>query len=430
MNTKYFVFGILLCLVLLGCDQSINKITNPIDYQKYLEIANNNGFDSAKEELTFWTQKLKKAPNQYPYLSKIAIANNQLFQVTGNIEYLMAAEKNLIEANVKTNYNKSGLLRALARNYITQHRFKESLELLKKAEENGENIDAIQKMFFDVYLELGNYELAEKYLSKFEDSGDFDFLIRNAKWSDHMGNLDVAIKNLEKALSIAKSSKNESLMQWTYTNLADFYGHAGRINDSYSLYLKALSLNPSDSYALKGIAWIIYSYERNTAESLSILNSLAKRHQSPDYYLLIAEIAEYINNIDEKEKNLQAYLKVMKTKNYGDMYNKYTSLLFAEESETTDKALSLANHEILQRPTPQSYDLLAWAFYKKGEAQKALKIMENNVLNKIFEPEVLYHLAVIYKANGKAKELIELKKELLESVFELGPTMEQKIKLL
>ena len=60
--------------------------------------------------------------------------------------------------------------------------------------------------------------------------------------------------------------------------------------------------------------------------------------------------------------------------------------------------------------------------------QEALDVMEKHVVNKTFEPEALYHLAQIYKANNKLDEAKTLKKELLESTFELGPLMAEKIR--
>src|SRR5690606_18953473 len=122
---------------------------------------------------------------------------------------------------------------------------------------------------------------------------DFDYLIRLAKWSDHQGNLDAAIIYLEKAKTTAESSNMKGIKQWAYTNLADFYGHAGRIHDSYNHYLKALELDPNDAYAKKGIAWIVYSYEKNPDEALRILNSVMKDYLAPDYYLLKSQIYEF-----------------------------------------------------------------------------------------------------------------------------------------
>ena len=216
-------------------------------------------------------------------------------------------------------------------------------------------------------------------------------------------------------------------MQWSYTNLADYYGHDGQIQESYNHYLKALKLNPNDAYAKKGIAWIVYSHERNPEEAMRILDSISKTHQAPDYFLLKAEIAEYMGDTNSKNLLLESYLTAIENDAYGDMYNKYKAILYAEELKQTAAALKIATIEINNRPTAQSYDLLAWTYYNHGDTKDALRIMQNHVLGKTFEPEAMYHLAHIYKANGKLDEAKILKKELLESTFELGPLLEQKI---
>jgi len=429
MNLKYILSGLILVTFLFACNKS-EKITDIKDYRKYLQQTENKMHENALKELEFWTEKLQKTPNQFPYLSKIASANSLLFEATGNIDYLKAEEKNWLELNIKTNYQKATYLRALARNYITQHRFKESLTLLQKAEENGENLLATQKMLFDVHLELGNYEQAEQYLAYFQNSSDFDYLIRLSKWSDQQGDLDLAIEYMEKAMEVTESSKNLKLQGWAFTNLADFYGHAGRIQDSYHYYLKALELNPNDTYALKGIAWIVFSYERDVENALHITDYLFKQTNSPDLYLLRAEISEYQNDQVEKNKNIEAYFATIEKGNYGVMYNKYNTLLLCDEMQKIKKAMKIAKQEVAERPTPQSYSLLAWVNFKNGNNKKAINIMEDFVVNKSFEPEIQYQLATIYKADGRIEEAKELQKELLECAFELGPNMEKKIKLL
>ena len=126
-----------------------SKITNYEDYSAYLET-DNSKLEKAQAEKKFWEDKLENTPSQYTYLQPLAVANEQLFDITGNIEYLKEAEASLIKANHRTNNNNASLLRALAKNYITQHRFKEALDVLKKAELNGENLKGTQKMLFDV----------------------------------------------------------------------------------------------------------------------------------------------------------------------------------------------------------------------------------------------------------------------------------------
>ncbi|WP_147677592.1 tetratricopeptide repeat protein [Algibacter pacificus] len=418
---------VLLASLFVSCNNQDIKITAPKDYNAFLEVGDNKNLELALEDLKFWKEKLEKTPNQFPFLVKVSASQSQIFEVTGKIESLKEAEENLLKANRAVNYMNSGYLRALARNYISQHKFKEALELLKKAEDIGEHLKSTQKMLFDVHLEIGGFDTAKAYLDTFKDFSDFDYLIRLSKWSDHRGDLDAAIKYMERAKTMAESTNIPATKKWVYTNLADYYGHAGNIEDSYNLYLKALEIDPQDAYSKKGIAWIVYSYEKNPEEALRILDYAVKAHQSPDYYLLQAEIAEYLKDDKMKHEQLALYKKAVSNTLYGDMYNKYNVLLFAEDDENKAKALEIALTEITNRPTPQSYDLLAWSYFNLGKYKKAMSIMEEHVVGKTSEPDVLYHLAEIYKVNKKLKKCEKVRKELDSSIFELGPIMALKI---
>ena len=205
------------------------------------------------------------------------------------------------------------------------------------------------------------------------------------------------------------------------------YGHAGKIQNSYNYYLKTLKLEAHNSYALKGIAWIVFSHEKNTKEANRIIDIISKKHNSPDFYLLKAEIAEFENNQNEREENMTNYFNMLQKDNYGVMYNKYNALIFTEDKNTSSKALVIAQQEINNRPTPDSYDLLAWSYYNLGDYKKALDVAQKHVAGKSFEPELNYHLAMIYKANKMNNLITPIKQDLLASTFELGPSFKQKI---
>lgn len=225
----------------------------------------------------------------------------------------------------------------------------------------------------------------------------------------------------------AEEANDKDLKVWSYTNLADFYGHNGQIQDSYNLYLKALELDNNNTYAKKGIAWIVYSHDKNPDEALRILDIISNEHSSPDYYLLKAEIADFKNNLTIKESNIEVYLSAVKNSSYGVMYNQHLAKLYLEEFNDTSSALLYIEKEIESRSTPQSYDLLAWYYYKNKNFKKALEVINTYVVDKTFEPEIQYHIAEIYKANGINDKAMALKEELLDSSFELGPLMREKI---
>ena len=148
----------------------------------------------------------------------------------------------------------------------------------------------------------------------------------------------------------------------------------------------------------------------------------------PDLYLLKAEIAEFQNNKIEETKAINKYNEILGSHDYGDMYNKYNVLLMAENPKQVEAALKIAKKEIENRPTPESYDLLAWTYFKIGEKEKALEIIQKHTIGKSFEPTIVYHNAEILKANSKTAEMAPMKKELLASIYELGPGLESKIK--
>jgi len=417
-------------LLLVSCTSKTNSITASKDYDKYLEIKDNKSRDFAQGEIDFWQKKYDKAPNQTSYLSLMASSYSKLFENTGKVEYLYKAEKLLLQVNKEYKYGEVGPIRSLGRNYISQHRFKEALDLANKALAIGEGMKETQKLLFDVNMELGNYAEAEKNLAYITDKTDFDYCIRISKWNDHLGDLKTAITYMEKAKQIAIDNDNKSLKIWTYSNLGDLNGHAGNIKTSYDYYLKTLAIEPNNSYALKGIAWIAFSYERDTNEALRIIDNISKRHHTPDFYLLKAQIAEYDNDAAMKNQNLKDYFNMLSTIDYGAMYNKYNTLIYADEKATASKALEIAKVEIAQRPTPDSYDLLAWSYYNLGEVKKALEIEQQYVVGKSFEPKLNYHLATIYKANKMNAKVAPIKEDLLKSVYELGPNLEKEIQKL
>ncbi|NRT17037.1 tetratricopeptide (TPR) repeat protein [Flavobacterium sp. 28A] len=417
-------------LFLFGCETKKDQITKTADYEQYLDLKKNPSLDFANEEITFWQTKYDKAPNQKSYLGIIASKYATLFEYTGNINYLYKTEKLLVASNQASNYSKVSTLRSLARNYIAQHRFKEALALAEKAFTIGEGKKETQKLLFDVQMELGDFDSALTNLDALKDMKEYDYLIRLAKWNDHKGDLNTAIGFMEKARDIAEKEDNKTLKIWSYSNLGDFYGHAGRVQESYDCYLKTLKIDPNYSYALKGIAWIVFSHERNTTEAKRIVEAIEVTHNTPDFFLMKSQIDQFAGNKEDAIANEKAYFKMLTDHNYGAMYNKYNVLIYADQKQNAAKALEIAKIEVDHRPTPDSYSLLAWSYLNIGEHEKALAIAKEHVIGNSFEPKVQYHLAMIYKANKMEDKIAPIKEELLESIYELGPNFEQKINTL
>lgn len=429
MKTKLLIlFGLLLTI---SCNESTQnketQISHPEDYNNYLAVQKART-NSPYFEL--WNSKITSDSIELPSFSAVAGQYNLFFESTGDIAYLQKAGQALEKAVEITNLDKDKYYRSLARNYISQHRFKEALIYADSAAELSKNIPATQHLLFDVHMELGNYKKADSIMKKFADPEDFDYIIRAAKWNDYIGKLDMTVMYMEKAKEKAEASKNRGKLLWVYSNLGDFYGHDGQVEKSYEHYLKTLEIDSSNAYAKKGIAWIAYSKDKDDKEAQRILDSVLTGHVSPDYYLLKAEIAEFSNDKKAKKAAMDSFWELANNRAYGGMYNTYKIEAYLEDPSTKEKGLALAKKEVQNRATPETYHLLALATLENGDKEEALKIINAHVVDKTFEPTALLTMAKVYKANLMPEKVKELKEELLEAGYELGPVTLKEIQSL
>ena len=291
--------------------RSKEPITNTRDYNSFLINGIRETYNNALSEKVFWSNRLRPDSSGIGDLGPLAGAYTNLFEVTGNVNYLKNVEQ-LYKKAIKLSFqNKDIYIRSLAHNYISQHRFKEARNILEESYAGISNKHLTELMLFDVYMELGDYLKADEFLGKIKNNNDYNYLIRLAKWSEYKGNLEAAIRYLEKAKKIAESRGSKSLKIWAYINLADFYGHAGKLKKAYNHYLMTLNLQPDNAYAKKGIAWIAFSSEKNTDEAKRILDSIMIHHKVPDYFLFKADIAEYENKILDMQELIRTHLKKM-----------------------------------------------------------------------------------------------------------------------
>ena len=419
-----------LSLLLLGCngqgDKDVTFTINPKDYTSFLQADPIKSYAAALEEKEFWSKRLGSDSTGVGDLGPLAGAYSKLFETSGAIQHLKDAEqvykKAITVAAIKI---QDGYKRALAKNYITQHRFKDAITLLEESYAGISNKHATELLLFDCYLEVGAYSKALQLLKKIENINQFDYLIRISKWSDHQGDLSAAIGYMEKALTIANSRKNLALQIWTNTNIADYYGHQGDIKASYNHYLKTLALQPDHAYAKKGLAWILYSKEHNITQASVLIDHLLKNHNLPDYYLLKAEMASYQGDSVLSEEYMQQFFTLANNPLYGDMYN--THKIRALVKTDPYKALQLAQKEVDNRTTPQSYQLLALAQLASNQKQEALATITNFVVGKTSEPMALLYSAQVYKANGMLDKVTALKTTLLPASYELGPEIYKQV---
>ncbi|MEQ9231490.1 MAG: hypothetical protein RIF46_12475 [Cyclobacteriaceae bacterium] len=420
-----YLLPVLLTFSTIACStkSEMSKITTPSDYNQFLQSTQDN--TALEEEIEFWATKIAAQPKAFTYLQKQGTAYLKLFKQSGNIELLHSSFDKFKEANsfLKGKSKASNLL-TLSELSIMKHDFDAARVYAEEALQLTDEKFGPEMMRFDAYMELGDYMVCKTILERNKRMDSFDYLVRLGKFKDHEGNLDSAIVYMERAEQMIRNEKSPRAL-WINANLGDMYGHAGRISESYEKYIKVLNLESNYDYALKGIAWIAYSADRNISEARRILTVLHSKTNLPDHHLSLAELAEFENNFALATKHIDAFVSEASKPEYKGMYNKYLIEIYADRGDF-QSAFALANDENRKRPTPATYDWLAWTNHLAGNKEVAISIYENMVEGKTEEPDVLYHMAMAFSENGieRGKDYL---KEVQEASYELGPVLSQKI---
>ena len=382
---------------------------------------NVNDHEILLEEVGFWTKKKTASPDQFIYNIPLASAYTRLFDQDANIDDLLMATDLLEEVVYKTPLNqRSGILRSLAQNYISRHEFCKAQNIMMQAVALNHGMRENTMILFDLAMEMGNEADARTYLNELSIGRDFQYMIRRAKWEDAQGKLDQAILWLEDAKTLAEKEANDGNLYWIYSNLGDFYGHANNIEKSHAHYNKALALRPGDTYVQKAMLWKDYSLDKNYALTLDKLSSLATKSNDASLLLWQANTKSLLNDTKGYTTDIQSFIDIVSKERYAKMYRSYLVEIFLrKETYKPTLALKFANEEVNERPTAESYSLLAIALYHNGEKARAKFISDMFVIGRTVEPLALLRISNIDALDKEEKEIII--SNLMDAEYELGP---------
>lgn len=369
------------------------------------------------KDILFWENRIDRSNNHKVAYQKLAGLYTAKYKIEGRIIDLTQAIDFLNKALNLPGLNNAPALRQMARLKIMQHNFCEALDLAIWADEIGSEKRQTQFLLFDLYNEIGDEKSAEYYLNLIANKKDFDYYIRLSKWADGMGELNDAINFLLKAKSYLSPNDFERL-NWVYSNLGDYYGHDKNIEASYESYKIALQYDKSDWYSMKGISWIAFSHTKDLNKALEIIDVVNEFNQNVALDYLRYQILD-MQNASDKEVIRNSILGEVQKLEYGQMYNDLLADLYISEDSRYEELLSLAKHEVSERPVAESYALLGLAYIKNSDFNEAYKIYKQYVKGQTFEPKVYYRLSeLVSHFPDLAKEFNLI---IGDATYELGP---------
>jgi tetratricopeptide (TPR) repeat protein len=164
-------------------------------------------------------------------------------------------------------------------------------------------------------------------------------------------------------------------------------------------YQQTLAINP---YYVNGYLALAHVYAASNRPQGMIQAYEAARNKFPEYlptYILLAQVYEYVGNVDQARQTYQDALKVDP-----NSYQAMSSLarLYGDHGGSLSEALELAQKAKSEQPDdPGVNDTLGWIYYKQGLYRSAVPVLEAAVAKNPQVAKFQFHLGMAYLAAGQ-----------------------------
>lgn len=371
---------------------------------------------SLKAKVASYDSALRVDPNDTKANLNLAATFIQEARVTGNhIYYDKAAFKHINDVLRVDSSNFSALCyKSLL--FISQHHFLEGLETGQKAQAINPHNAFIYGLLTDAYVELGNYKGAVEMSDKMESvKPDIRSYSRASYLREIYGDYPGSIEAMKLAVTAGPAGAEGT--EWARIQLAHLYELTGDIYTAETLYRQSLIYRPDYAYGYSGLARVaVYNKQYDQAigfylkaDSLVTDNSFKEELADVYFFLKKDDVAKKIitgvtNQLNKDAESANADNSI------GHYSDNELALNYLKVNDI-ENALKHAELEYNRRPENITVnETIAWVYYKKGDARKALEYIKVALKTNSKNPELLCHAALIYNAAGDkvtAKSLLQ-----------------------
>lgn len=413
--------------------------------KKYLEVAaKNSDNEEYKEYLAIYYETMKD------YASAIGIYN-ELIKQNENPEYYykrgtLYIRLGIIKEGVEDLLKSDELmpnLRArlmLSDIFINQKEYEKAVEYLEKAIELNDQFPTVQLRLSEVYKKLGDTEnylkVLEDIVDKFQGEERSYILRQIATGYFDKGDYEKAEKYLSKIV-VENPDDTQALF---FLGVA--YEAKGDFENALKYYEKTLQIRSDYVEPRKRIAYIYFN-QKKYQEALNTLDKIADIDRDIDFYRLKAAVLEEENKVDEaisvteeglkknpdseellfslavlkeKRKEYEETIKILKKlieiNPENAVYLNFLGYLYADLNRNLDEAYKLIEKALKIEPENAAYlDSMGWVLYRLKKYEKAYEYQLKALKLSPQEQEMRDHMEAILKALKIDKSVDDVLKE-------------------
>lgn len=311
---------------------------------------------------------------------------------------------------------------------LSQHHFVEGLQTAEKAKKINPYNSYVYGLVVDGNVEMGNYPAAIENLEKMVSiRPDLRSYSRISYIREIYGEKTAAIDAMK--MAVDAGFPGEEGTEWARVQLGHLYEKAGDLKSAEMHYTISLQERPDYPYAIAGIGNIAMAKKdySNAIEQYKKADALMAdygfKEKMAEVYLLTNQQAKAKEMLGAIREELS---KAGLQEEGGSNHHTDKELAFVYLLENNPSmALKHAIAEYNRRPDNiEVAEMVAWAYFKNGEAQKAVSYLQTALKTGSKDPTLLSHAAIIYAELGdKAKAKI-----MLQEVVKTDPNIEPTLK--
>jgi tetratricopeptide (TPR) repeat protein len=288
-------------------------------------------------------------------------------------------------------------LRMLGATYLSQHRFREALEVGRRARDLRPDDAWNYGVIGDASIELGEYEGA---------FGAFDKMVtlrpgaaayaRVAYARELQGNVSGALRAMQMARD-ATGAHDPEAQAWYSAQIGDLYLRMGQLVEAEREYRRAAFLFPAHPFAMIGQGKV-QAVQGNRERALAIFLDQFGRTPTLDLAARIGDLYAQGGHVTEADRYYQLAEDLAGPAITQTEAN--LALFLAEHDRKLPEAVKIAEAVAAKRHDIFTEDALAWAYYKTERLDEAFSASQRAMRTGTRDERILSHAAAIRAARG------------------------------
>jgi tetratricopeptide (TPR) repeat protein len=350
---------------------------------------------------------IKREPSRPEGYNLLAAASLQKARETGDFSFNSRAEA-AINRSLEIAPDDFDALRLQATLLLTYHRFREALEVVRRAQTlRPDNADVYGAMT-DALVELGDYQgaiqAAQKMVNLRPDTASYT---RVSYLRALHGDTEGAIEAMRVAAKAADPRSPESVA-WCRVHLGLELMNAGRLLEAEREFDAALTIFP-DYYLTLSAKARARLVAGDTDGALELYGRAEERVPLPDTVIARGDLLTRLGRAEEAKREYELAEFIERTS--ASISSRQLALFLADHDMKLDEALAIARRERAARSDIYTCDVLAWCLFKKGLLREAKEAMDEALRLGTRDARLFYHAGRIADALGdrrRARKYLQL----------------------